>query len=226
MSTTLSSLPNPEYVRTLPELTLVGVVHDHPASVARVEAVIRDSGPETLALELPPLAIPLYRTYATDAEFPSNAGGEMSAAIRASTASIVGIDGPSSGFSRAFYRYIEREHLDSGTLERLYESVRTASKRAFRCRLAATAIGRRLELEGERPFTYDCDPAAGLVELAADERSYVSMARSATAFSPPHVAHRDAICEECMAKALCELSGPIVAVVGIDHLEGLVSRLR
>ncbi|MCL7417304.1 MAG: hypothetical protein M8354_05630, partial [Halalkalicoccus sp.] len=120
MSSTLSSLPNPEYIRTLPELTLVGVVHDHPASVARVEAVLRDSCPETLALELPPLAIPLYRSYATDAGFPSNAGGEMSAAIRASTASVVGIDGPSSGFSRAFYRYIEREHLDSGTLERLY----------------------------------------------------------------------------------------------------------
>ncbi|MCL7417303.1 MAG: hypothetical protein M8354_05625, partial [Halalkalicoccus sp.] len=105
-------------------------------------------------------------------------------------------------------------------------SVRTASKRAFRCRIAATAAGRRSEIEGERPFTYDCDPTAELVELAADERSQVSMARSATAFSPPHVAHRDAIREECMAGALRGLSGPIVAVVGIDHLEGLVSRLR
>lgn len=227
MSSTLpKSLPNPEYVRTLPDLTLVGVVHDHPASVARVEAVLRDSSPETLALELPPLAIPLYRAYAIDDGFSSKAGGEMSAAIRTSAASVVGIDGPSRGFARVFHRYIEREHLDSGTLERLYESVRTASKRAFRCRLAATRLGRRLGIEGERPFAYDCDPDGDIEELAADERSHVSMAQSATAFSPPHAVHRDAIREDCMATSLRELPGPIVAVVGIDHLDGLVSRLE
>ncbi|MDL5361221.1 hypothetical protein [Halalkalicoccus sp. NIPERK01] len=224
MSTTLSSLPNPEYVRTLPDLTLVGVVHDHPASVARVEAVVRDSSHETLALELPPLAIPLYRSYAADDS--SDAGGEMSAAIRASAAPVVGIDGPGSGFARAFYRYIERENPDAETLERLYESVRTASARALRCRLAATGIGQRAGVEGERPFTYDCDPDDDIEDLASDERSHVSTARAATAFSPPHVAHRDAIREDCMAEALGELPGPVVAVVGIDHLEGLVARLR
>lgn len=219
-----TALPNPEYIRSLPDLTLVGVVHDHPASIARVKTVLCESNPETLALELPPLALPLYRSHATTEELPS-AGGEMSAAIRASEAPVVGIDGPSRAFARAFYEYTSRERLDRQTLDRLYSGVRTASKRALRCRLAATATGRRLGIEAGRSFTYDCHPDAGIEELAADERSHVSAARSITLFSPPHVAHRDAIREDCMAAALGELRGPIVAVVGIGHLDGLVSRL-
>lgn len=227
MSTThtpCDPLLNPEYVRSIPDLTLVGVVHDHPASIERVRAVLHGANPETLALELPPLAIPLYRSYANDAA-PPTVGGEMSAAIRASDARVVGIDGPSRRFAHTVYRHLGRERIDSETLERLYGSIRVASERALRCRLAATAIGRRLGIDDERPFAYECDPDADGTDLAADERSHVSMARATTAFSPPHVAHRDAIREECMAEALGELPEPIVAVVGIDHLDGLVDRL-
>ncbi len=227
MSTALppaTTLPNPEYVRTLPDLTLVGVVHDHPASVARVRSILRDSSPETLALELPPLALALYRSYAVDDSL--GAGGEMSAAIRASDAPVVGIDGPSRRFARAFYRYVNREALDSEVLERLYASVRTASERALRCRLAATRLGRWLGIDGDRAFSYDCDPSGCIEELAACGRSHVSAARSIEAFSPSHVSHRDAIREDCMADALGELPGPIVAVVGIDHLDGIFDRLE
>lgn len=222
------SLPNSEYVRSLPGVTLVGVVHDHPASVARVERVIRDSRPETLALELPPLAVGLYRSYAANG---FERGGEMSAAIRAvgatgaSDTTVVGIDGPSAAFTRTFHRYLDREPVDGEVKERLRASLRTARSRTMRCRLAATAIGQRFGVNGEHPFVYDCDPGDDIRDLAADERSHVSMARAATAFSPPHVAHRDAIREECMAEALDELPAPAVAVVGIDHLDGIVSRL-
>lgn len=225
MSTALhsrTSIPNPEYVRTLPDLTLVGVVHDHPASIVRVRSILRDSSPETLALELPPLALALYRSYAAD---DVSNGGEMSAAIRASDAPVVGIDGPSREFARAFYRYVERERPKRETLERLWSSVRTASRRALRCRFAATRLGRWLGIDGDRAFSYDCDPSGSIEELAACERSHVSAARSIEAFSPSHVSHRDAIREDCMADALGELPGPIVAVVGIDHLDGLVARL-
>ncbi|WP_122088577.1 hypothetical protein [Halalkalicoccus subterraneus] len=224
MSVTLArstTLPNPEYVRSLPGVTLVGVVHDHPASIARVRRVVRESDHETLALELPPLAVELYHAYAADSE----RGGEMSAAIRATDATVVGIDGPSTAFVRAFRRYLDRERVDEETRTRLRSSLRTASRRAVRCRLAATAVGRWLGADGTRSFTYDCDPGGDTDDLAADERSHVSMARAATAFSPPHVAHRDAIREECMAEALAELPAPVVAVVGIDHLDGIASRV-
>lgn len=190
--------------------------------------MIRDSRPETLALELPPLAVGLYRSYAVNG---FERGGEMSAAIRAAGATdagdttVVAIDGPSAAFTRVFHRYLDRESVDGDLRERLQASLRTAQSRALRCRLAATAIGQRLGVNGERPFTYDCDHGDDIGDLAADERSHVSMARAATAFSPPHVAHRDAIREECMAGALDELPAPVVAVVGIDHLDGITSRL-
>jgi hypothetical protein len=45
-------------------VTLVGVVHDHPASVARVRAVVARRRPDVVALELPPLAVGLYEAHA------------------------------------------------------------------------------------------------------------------------------------------------------------------
>jgi hypothetical protein len=216
------TLPNPEYIRWLPDLTLVGVVHDHPASIERVRVVLRKTNPVTLALELPPLAVPLYRSYAASKDF--SAGGEMSAAISETDVSVVGIDGPSRTFARTFYDYVRRERLDRETLGRLYSAVRATSTRAVRCRLAAAGLGSRTE--DERSFSYDCNHRDGIEACATDERSHVSAARTVSAFSPPHVAHRDAIREDCMATVLGELPGPTVAIVGIDHLDGLVSRLQ
>ncbi len=78
------------------DLILLGVVHDHPASVARVERVLEAVDPDVLALELPSAALPLYRTYAAGGADESDSprfGGEMSAAIRASPdVDVVGID--------------------------------------------------------------------------------------------------------------------------------------
>ena len=36
---------------------LVGVVHDHPASVYRAVTLVRAAAPETLAVELPPIEL-------------------------------------------------------------------------------------------------------------------------------------------------------------------------
>ena len=60
-------------------VTLVGVVHDHPASSYRVRQVVEDVDPEVLALELPPISIPLYEQYASSDRNPPVFGGEMSA---------------------------------------------------------------------------------------------------------------------------------------------------
>ncbi|MEM4780514.1 MAG: hypothetical protein QXG03_02985 [Halalkalicoccus sp.] len=222
-STLPVALPNPQYVRRLPECTLVGVVHDHPASVERVRRIVREAAHETLALELPPLAVGLYRSHATET---GPAGGEMSAAIEESGAAVVGIDGPSARFVRTFHRYLEREGIDEGTRGRLESHLETARRRAMRCRLAATELGRGRALDGDRVFDHDCDPESGREDRAADERSHVASARAAAAFSPPHVAHRDAIREECMAAAIRECPNPVVAVVGIGHLDELAARLR
>ena len=81
-----------EYLRCLPgtdrhgPVLLVGVVHDHPASIARVVRMVETFPPDTLALELPPLAMPLFRRYAADSQQPPRLGGEMSAAIQSTDA--------------------------------------------------------------------------------------------------------------------------------------------
>src|SRR6056297_2195481 len=94
---------NDEYVRRLPDagVTLVGVVHDHPASVHRAREVVRERDPDVVALEAPPLAMPLYETYARESRTPPTFGGEMSAAAQAAReedAEVVGIDGPTVAF--------------------------------------------------------------------------------------------------------------------------------
>ncbi len=108
---------DPNYVRTVSSgsdapVTLVGVVHDHPASVARVRSTVETTEHATLALELPPLALPLFEEYADDARTPPAFGGEMSAAIQASDARAVGIDGPSRRFLRTLARHVSRSAVD------------------------------------------------------------------------------------------------------------------
>lgn len=82
---------NNDYLRTLPPrdsditVTLVGVVHDYPASIYRVRRLVEAHDPAVLALELPLLAIPLYREYARDEGFPPSLGGETSTAVQAAS---------------------------------------------------------------------------------------------------------------------------------------------
>ncbi len=78
----------PETVRCVPGrgdrgVVVVGVVHDHPASLFRVAHLVETVEAAVLALELPPLAVPLFRLYARDDRTPPRLGGEMSVAVRA-----------------------------------------------------------------------------------------------------------------------------------------------
>lgn len=221
--------PNPEYVRSLSDLTLVGVVHDHPASVARVRSVIERTEHATLALELPPLAIGLFEEYAVDPRDVPAFGGEMSAAIRASDANVVGIDGPSRRFYRGLVRHAVRDRPGREELSRLLSATIRATRHALLCRTAGALVRRTsIRLEVGSPQTYDCTPADPLAVQAEDERAQVSRARSVLqAFTPPDLACRDAVREDCMARSIADAreAGPVVAVVGIDHLDGLGSRL-
>jgi len=212
-------------------VTLVGVVHDHPASVARVQRVVADSGHETLALELPPLAVPLFEHYASDTISPPSTGGEMSAAIQASDATrTAGIDGPTPGFAGRLGRHLLAERPPIETTRTAIGRFVRASGHAVACRAGAVlgaVTGREPELSAPREHAVTAeDPPA---VQARDERKQVRLARSvAAAFGRDRsVATRDELREAHMADRLATLaqSGAVVAVLGVDHVDSVADRL-
>ncbi len=230
----------PQFYRRLSgpdgDLVLVGVVHDHPASIARVERVLERIEPETVALELPAIAVPLYRVYARDRADDATSprfGGEMSAAIRAAPeADPVGIDAPNWSFLRLLVRRLVADRVSPGTARRVLASVGGATREALACRVAAT-------LTHATPMTvvpgtkaeYDCDRDDPPERQADHERAHVAGVQAllggvdtdGTALS-----YRDDTREQCMIDRLEDLraeSGDVVAVVGVDHLERLATDL-
>lgn len=215
-------------------LTLVGVVHDHPASTHRVQQVIEDIDPAVLALELPPISIPLFEQYAETDRTPPAFGGEMSAAIRAAAAaSTVGIDRPTGGFFARLARRLLRERPSLGTVRDVLSNAASTTRHAVRCRVAA-AIARRgsIRLEVDAPVPHDISSAAAPDEQARDEQEQIERSRSfMNAFqdaTPSRASQiEDAAREAEMAQRLSEhrSEGDTVAVVGIHHLDSLAERL-
>lgn len=226
-----------EYVRTVSggeetgDVVLTGVVHDHPASAYRTKTLIEALDPDVLALELPPMAVPLFGRYADDSRTPPAFGGEMSTAIQATgTDHVVGIDGPSIGFTACLVRTLYRERAGLDTLRRVSRSLRSITGRAVLCRLAATMAGvTGLRLEVDDPVSHDVRWSDDPSSQAADEREQVRRARAVTAVfgRTDAVRLREGAREEHMADRLCSLrrAGDVVAVVGIDHLDSLAERL-
>jgi pheromone shutdown protein TraB len=225
----LRTLPGPDGAGTV---TLVGVVHDHPASSYRVRRVVADVSPTVLALEVPPLAVPLYEQYATDERTPPAFGGEMSAAVQAATTDrVVGIDGPTPGFVARLARTLLRERASLPTAGQVARGLLVVARTALVCRLAATlAALTSLRVEVDSPVVYDGVPSDDPARQAADEREHIVGAHSVLdALSPPRaVRFRDETREAHMAERLRELreGDDVVAVVGYGHLDGLVERLR
>jgi pheromone shutdown protein TraB len=227
---------NEEFVRRLPEsnLTLVGVVHDHPASVHRARAVVRERAPEVVALEAPPLAVPLYEVYARDSRTPPAFGGEMSAAAQAASerdAEVVGIDAPTSDFFARLAENCWSETASLGTLRRVASGVAAVTRHALTCRLAAEVAERTsLRVEVDHPIDHDCSHADPPAVQARDECEQARRSRSLLrAFDPPRpVRLRDDTREECMAENLESLRsrGETVAIVGLDHLDTVAGRIE
>ncbi|WP_226480848.1 hypothetical protein [Natrinema amylolyticum] len=222
---------------TAGDLVLLGVVHDHPASIARVERVLERVEPETLALELPPVALPLYRVYAhkNDADEPVSPrfGGEMSAAIRAvPDADPVGIDAPNVSFLRRLVRRLVADRVSPGTARRVLSSVGGATREALACRVAATLTHATsmTVVPGDR-VEYDCEPDDPPARQAAHERSHVAGVQAllgSVETDGSALAYRDDTREHCMIERLEEIRaepGDVVAVVGVDHLERLSTAL-
>ncbi len=224
-----------EHVRQLPgehgTLTLVGVVHDHPASTHRVRAVLERTDTEVLALELPPLTVPLYEEYADDSRTPPPFGGEMSAAIQAATTGrVVGVDGPSPAFIARLLRNLVIDAASPGTAWSVLRTLPPVAKQAILCRLASVlAVRADLRVEVDSPTSHSCDPGDTPTEQAADEQSQIDRARlMSRAFTPPAAARvRTLTRNQHMASRLSTVrrSGDTVAVVGIAHLDPLGDRL-
>lgn len=229
-----------EYLRQVSgddgRLTLVGVVHDHPASTYRVRHVIKDLDPEVLALELPPISLPLFEQYAATDRTPPAFGGEMSAAIQAADPdTVVGIDRPTGGFFRRLGRTLLRERPPLETVRNVVSNTVDATNHALLCLAAATVAGRTsIRLEVDSPTLHDVARTDAPDEQARHEREQVRRCRSfAKAFRTASRSRasriEDTAREEAMAARLVELSenrgSSIVTVVGIDHLDPLAERL-
>lgn len=228
-----------EYVRAVAgadqTLVLVGVVHDHPASAYRVRTVIQSLDPAAIALELPPMAVPLFEQYAEDERTPPPFGGEMSAAIQAAPAAeTVGIDRPTWTFGRRLLGNLVRDRPSAGTVRTLASNMFSTAKHAVLCRVAATvAAVTSIRLEVDAPIAHDTDWSDSPAAQARDEKRRIRQTRSfmnavGTGDQSRASTFENVTREQHMAERLSGVGdeGTVVAVVGIDHLARIAERLE
>ncbi|WP_254861617.1 hypothetical protein [Halovivax gelatinilyticus] len=213
------------------DVLVLGVVHDHPASVGRVETVLESVEPDHLALELPSAAIPLYKAYASRAtgENRPPVGGEMSAAIAAASAPVTGIDAPSWSFFRRLVTRLVTDRVRPSTARRVLASFGGATRTALTCRLAATMTNvTTFSVTRDDAIEYECSHDDSPARQAEHERNHVAGVRAllqSTAGESKR--YRDETREACMIDRLRSLreEGSVVAVVGVDHLEPIAAAL-
>lgn len=221
-----------EYVRHVTTdagpIVLVGVVHDHPSSIYRVEAIIDEMDPGLVAVELPDLLVP---SFAAAIEAGDSVGGEMSAAIRASHAPVLGIDLPSWSAGSAVVAAISANDPGLSTITRTIRSIGRMLGHTALGRLASLGVpGLPTIRDLEHNHVYDIPDDASPAVQADHEATHLD--RSTTllrAFEPPPATRlMDAIREQHMADKLWTMrqEESIVAVVGYSHLDGIVAALR
>lgn len=222
-----------EYIRLIERtdtpVVLVGVVHDHPASIYRVEAVIEEVSPATVGIELPSLLVPVFEQHVDEG---ADIGGEMTAAITAAeSASVVGIDVPGPGFIRALCAELLKEPADTGAIVRTLRETWRLTSNAVLARLAHEGVpGLPTVSDLEFGHEYDLPERPSPERQAEHEAKHVR--RSTTllrTFEPPAATRLvDQIRERHMARRLRELAvdGPLVGVVGHGHLDEIQAVLE
>lgn len=210
-----------------PPVLLVGVVHDHPASEFRVSAIVEAIAPETVALELPEFVV---STAGGDDASPA-VGGEMAAAIEASDSqTVVGIDVPGRRTVRTLVAELRARRPAPRTIVRTGRSIARMTAHAVASRLTQAGIPLSSMSTLDRRQEYDLSEDASPVAQADHEATHRN--RSTTLLRtfepPPATSMLDAVRERYMADRLESIraDGPVVAVVGCGHLDGLETRLR
>lgn len=213
-------------------VTLLGVVHGHPASSYRVQRQIEGEEPDIVALELPSLATSLAAVRARDTATPPRKGGEMSAAVQSADASRVeGIDAPSLAYLGQLFRYCREEKPERGTLRGVVTDVVRSTVQALKWRAAATIEGRLgVDLSVGHADDHGVDYDDSLEAIVENEARHVSITRTFrnAVRTPASVEVIDTIRERAMADRLDRLrsDGDVVAVVGLSHLDAVSAQLR
>ncbi|MFC6784674.1 hypothetical protein ACFQFH_02005 [Halobaculum halobium] len=228
----------PAHVRCLPSsdgmsaVLLMGVVHDHPASVFRVSYLLEAFPPDVLAVELPPLSVPLFHRYARDTHTPPRLGGEMSAAIRAAgDARVVGVDAPTRRYVRALVERL-RDDPDARSIARtVFADLGRGLVQAGACRIGAVVAA--VTPYTPRVYTHIAYEATLLDDpdtQADHESTHLAQHRAfvGAVDPPPETALVDDTREEVMAARVATLrqSGDVAVIVGMSHLDGLERRLK
>jgi|AntDeeMinimDraft_5_1070356.scaffolds.fasta_scaffold00019_6 pheromone shutdown protein TraB len=218
-----------EFWRFVPATTgqsaaiLVGVVHDHPASMHRVETLIREFEPDAVGLELPATSLPHFVRTANAKE--AGDGGEMAAAIAAAgNADVEPIDTLGRRFFDRFARRARTVGASFGTVRRALRNVG---------RIVRHAVAVRFERQDATAVYGDGGPTVTRTDApsvqADDERTQVARSRSLLGAieRPPADVLLDETRERTMAANVDELreSGTVVAVVGMDHLDDVADEL-
>lgn len=225
------------YIRCLPgtaergPVLLVGVVHDHPASIARVVTAVSAFEPDTLALELPPLAMPLFRQYAADEHRPPRLGGEMSAALQATDAPAIGVDAPTPTYLAELLRTVRREQPPVPVLGRLFKDLGSMGVHALATRVAS-AVNKwtPARLRVYDPIEHDSSLLDAAADQADHERTFLS--QRAALFGAIHPPEATRLIDDSREAAIGVLldharaDGAVVAVLGMEHLDPVESELR
>lgn len=210
-------------------LTLVGVVHDHPASVFRVRPVIQARAPDVVALEIPPLSTSTFEQHARTDRVPPRRGGEMSDAIQAArTDAILGIDGPSARYFRKFARRLFGTR-GGVPVRPLVGAAGRVTRATIESRLptgtAPTAV--------REPVDYEVDHGDPPAAQARHERRQIRRANSLlddvgrsgskTALELQNSTREGHMVDELLRQCA---DTSAVAVVGVHHLDGLRAQLE
>jgi len=219
-----------EYVRQVANrFVVIGVVHDHPASSARARTVVRTIDPDVVAVELPPIAVSLFRD--PDSNDGEPFGSEIRAAIDAADedARVVGIDSLGPGFFSVLYRRARLEGAGPSTVRKVGSDLFDVATHALACRVAAASPWSVVDPGNRKEFDHDVGRADPPAVQAEDERRHLSRARSLLGAVRRHPAETvlDSSRERNMANNLASIEGhrTVVALVGFDHLDEVSDRL-